>query len=340
LEQLDLITTNLQNAVMKLRMVHVKEVFDRFPRLVRDLSQSKNKKVNLVTEGEETELDRTITNVIGEPLTHLIKNAIDHGIERAADRKRLNKREKGRIKLSARHEGSHVIIEVEDDGYGIDTRIIKTKAIEKGLKTPQELDNMTEEEIVNLIFERGFSLSKEESGASHRGEGLDTVKSTIEALHGEIKVETALKKGTRVVIKLPLTLAIIKAMLVKISGGIYALPVESLQENIYIYPRDIKRVQNQQVMYLRDEILRLVSLKSKLGLDKGEELTDEDAPYPVIVVEAGGKRAGFLVDELLDQQEIVIKSLGKLLEGLQGIAGATVLANGEVALILDVSSLA
>jgi len=339
LEQLDLITSNLQNAVMKLRMVNIKQIYDRFPRLVRDLSQRKNKKINLVMVGEETELDRSIVNVIEEPLSHLIKNAIDHGIERAPDRNRLNKKEVGTIKLSARHEGSHVLIEIEDDGHGIDSRIVRTKAIEKGLKTPQELEKMSEDEIIQLVFEKNFSLSEEDEGTFHRGEGLDKVKSIIETLNGEISLETTIKKGTKFNIKLPLTLAIIKVLLAKVDESIYAIPVESIRENIHVYPKDVKRMQGQQVIHLREEMIRLISVRSKLGLDKGEEFMDKDTAYPVIIVKAGGKKAGFIVDELLYQQEIVIKSLGKLLEGLRGIAGATVLANGEVALILDVSSM-
>ncbi len=339
LEQLDLITTNLQNAVMKLRMVPIKQVFDRFPRLVRDFSQSKSKKVNLVIEGEETELDRSIVNIIGEPLVHLVRNAMDHGIERASDRKHLNKKDTATIKLSARHEGSHVIIEVEDDGCGIDPRKIKTKATEKGLKAPQDLEKMSNDEIIKLIFHSGFSTSEEVTDVSGRGVGMDAVKSTIEALHGEINVDTRAGKGSRFIIKLPLTLAIIKAMLVKIGGDTFAIPVESIRENVYVSSKDINTVQNQKVISFREEILRLVSLRSNLRLGEAEKLSENGVVHSVIVVEAGDRKAGFLVDELIGQQEIVIKSLGKILEGLRGIAGATVLANGEVALILDVSSL-
>ena len=339
LEQLDLITTNLQNAVMKLRMVPIKQVFDRFPRLVRDFSQSKSKKVNLVIEGEETELDRSIVNIIGEPLVHLVRNAMDHGIERSSDRKHLNKKDLATIKLSARHEGSHVIIEVEDDGCGIDPRKIKTKATEKGLKAPQDLEKMSDDEIIKLIFHNGFSTSEEVTDVSGRGVGMDAVKSTIEALHGEINVDTRVGKGSRFIIKLPLTLAIIKAMLVKIGGDTFAIPVESIRENVYVSSKDINTVQNQKVISFREEILRLVSLRSNLRLGEAEKLSGNGVVHSVIVVEAGDRKAGFLVDELIGQQEIVIKSLGKILEGLKGIAGATVLANGEVALILDVSSL-
>lgn len=338
LEQLDLITTNLQNAVMKLRMVHIKQVFDRFPRLVRDFSQARNKKVNLILEGEETELDRSIVNIIGEPLVHLVRNAMDHGIEKPADRKRLNKPETATIKLSARHEGSHVVIEVEDDGRGIDPQKIKKKAEERGLKTSEELNKMSDDEIVKLIFSSGFSTAEEVTDISGRGVGMDAVKFTIETLHGEINVDTKVEKGTKFIIKLPLTLAIIKAMLVKVGEDIFAVPIESIRENIYVSPRDIKKVQSQRVISFRDEVLQLISLKNRFNMAEKETPAPDDV-YPVVVVEVGSKKAGLIVDNLLGQQEIVIKSLGKILEGLSDIAGATVLANGEVALILDVSSL-
>ena len=340
LEQLDLITTNLQNAIMKLRMVSIKQVFDRFPRLVRDFSDAHNKKVNLVIRGEETELDRTIVNVIGEPLTHMVRNALDHGIERISDRKRLGKPEISTLKLSARHEGSHVVIEVEDDGCGIDPRKIKTKALEKGIKKAEELEKMTDEDIIKLVFHSGFSTAEEVSDVSGRGVGMDAVRSTIETLHGEVSMESKVGKGTRFIIKLPLTLAIIKAMLVQVESDIFAIPVESIRENIYVTPQDLKTVQNRKVISFRSEILHLIDMGKRLRPSKEGSVSFMDQEtFPVVVVEAGDKKAGLIVETLLGQQEIVIKSLGKVLEGMRGIAGATVLANGEVALILDVSSL-
>lgn len=340
LEQLDLITTNLQNAIMKLRMVSIKQVFDRFPRLVRDFSDAHNKKVNLVIRGEETELDRTIVNVIGEPLTHMVRNALDHGIERISDRKRLGKPEISTLKLSARHEGSHVVIEVEDDGCGIDPRKIKTKALEKGIKKAEELEKMTDEDIIKLVFHSGFSTAEEVSDVSGRGVGMDAVRSTIETLHGEVSMESKVGKGTRFIIKLPLTLAIIKAMLVQVESDIFAIPVESIRENIYVTPQDLKTVQNRKVISFRSEILHLIDMGKRLRPSKEDSVSFMDQEtFPVVVVEAGDKKAGLIVETLLGQQEIVIKSLGKVLEGMRGIAGATVLANGEVALILDVSSL-
>lgn len=338
MEQLDLITSNLQNAVMKLRMVPIKQVFERFPRLVRDFSQARDKKVNLVILGEETELDRSIVNVIGEPLVHLVRNAMDHGIERSADRLGSGKPEVATIKLEARHEGSHIVIEVSDDGHGIDPRVIRAKSMEKGLKTPEELDRMAEEEIIRLIFHSGFSTAEEVTDISGRGVGMDAVRSTVEMLHGDVNLESHLGKGTKFMIKLPLTLAIIKAMLVKVESEILAIPIESIRENIYVPPADIKHVQNQIVVSYRDEILQLIPLGKRLGLREISK-SQENGVLSVVVVEAGDKKAGLVVDELQGQQEIVIKSLGKILEGLTGIAGATVLAHGEVALILDVSSL-
>ena len=340
LEQLDLITTNLQNAIMKLRMVSIKQVFDRFPRLVRDFSDAHNKKVNLKIRGEETELDRSIVNVIGEPLTHLVRNALDHGIERVSDRKRLGKPETSTLKLSARHEGSHVVIEVEDDGCGIDPRKIKTKALEKGIKNTEELEKMADEDIIKLIFHSGFSTAEEVSDVSGRGVGMDAVKSTIETLHGEVSLESEVGRGTKFIIKLPLTLAIIKAMLVKVQSDIFAIPVESIRENIYVSPQEVKQVQKRKVISFRNEILHLIDMGKRLRSDKADSVSLMDQEiFPVVVVEAGDKKAGLIVETLLGQQEIVIKSLGKILEGMRGIAGATVLANGEVALILDVSSL-
>ncbi len=339
LEQLDLITTNLQNAVMKLRMVPIKQVFDRFPRLVRDYSQDRNKKVDLFIEGEETELDRSIVNIIGEPLVHLLRNAMDHGIESLEDRKRFNKKESATINLSARHEGSYIVIEVQDDGQGIDPKKIKAKALEKEVKTAAELEQMSDNEINMLVFNSGFSTAEEVTDVSGRGVGMDAVRSTVESLHGEINLDTNVGEGTKCSIKLPLTLAIIKAMLVRVENEVFAIPIEAIRENIYISPKDINSVQKQKVITFREEILQLVSLRTRLHLAEKEKDVGSDGFYSIIVVESGDKKAGLIVDDFLGQQEIVIKSLGKILEGLNGIAGATVMANGEVALILDVSTL-
>lgn len=336
LQQLDMITTNLQNTVMKLRMVAIKQVFDRFPRLVRDLSKESGKKIELVIEGEDTELDRSIINVIGEPLVHLVKNAIDHGIEDTEERKHLQKSEKAFLKLSACHEGSHVIVEIQDDGRGIDAEKIKEKALEKEIKTEDELKKMSEKEIVRLVFHKGFSTAQKVTDVSGRGVGMDVVTSVVESLHGEVDIETELDKGTKFIVKLPLTLAIIRAMLIRVGAETYAIPIESIWENISISVKDTYKVQQQPVFTFRDEVLPLMMLRDTLNCkDKGEEKKN----YPVVVVKAGDKKAGLVVDELIGQQEIVIKSLGKLFDFLNYVAGATILANGEVALILDVSNL-
>lgn len=340
LEQLDLITSNLQNAIMKLRMVAIKQIFDLFPRLIRDFTETEKKKINLVIQGENTELDRSIVNAIKDSLIHLVQNALGHGVERISDRKRLGKPETATLKLSARHHGSHVVIEVEDDGSGIDPRKIKTKAIEKGIKSSEELGKMSEEEIIQLIFHSGFFAGEEDSEASHKGMGLHAVKSIVETLNGEVHLESTAGKGTRFTIKLPLTLAIIRVMLVRVGRDTLAIPVEMIRENIHIFPGELKKKQNKNVISLRDEVLPLVDLGKKLGFRQQDTPSYfEKETMPVVVVEVGDKRAGLMVDELLGQQEIVIKSLGKILEGIIGISGATVLANGEVALILEVPSL-
>ncbi len=340
LEQLDLITSNLQNAIMKLRMVSIKQIFDRFPRLVRDFSEARKKKINLVIRGESTELDRSIVNAIGDSLIHLVQNALDHGVERISDRKRLGKPETATLKLSARHQGSHVVIEVEDDGCGIDPRKIKTKAIEKGIKTPEELEKMTDEEIIKIIFHSGFFAVEKSSEDLHQGIGLHEVKSIVETLNGEIQLESSVGKGTRFIIKLPLTLAIIKVMLARVGKEILAIPLETIQENINVFPGDFKKHQNKNIIHWREKALPLVDLGKKLGFTGQDSLPLlEKENAPVVVVEVGDRKAGLIVDALLGQQEIVIKSLGKILEDVRGISGVTVLATGEVALILDVSGL-
>ncbi|MDO9574878.1 MAG: chemotaxis protein CheA, partial [Candidatus Contubernalis sp.] len=284
LEQLDVITSNLQNAIMKLRMVSVKQIFERFPRLVRDFSESENKKVNLVIQGEETELERSIVNVITEPLMHMVKNALDHGVERAADRKRLGKPQTATLKLSARNIGSHVVIEVEDDGSGIDPRKIKIKAIEKGIKSSEELDKMTDEQVTALIFHSGLSNDRKVLKGSMPRPGLDVVKSTLEALKGEIQLKSTVGKGTRFIIKLPLTLAIIKAMMVSVGKEIYAIPLENIKENIHVSPGELKKMEHKKTISLREEVLPLLDLGKKMGLPVEEfaSLYEKDA-IPVVV---------------------------------------------------------
>ncbi|MFB5067209.1 MAG: chemotaxis protein CheA [Candidatus Wallacebacter cryptica] len=335
LVQLDRITTELQYAAMKLRMVPIKQVFDRFPRLVRDFAQTYGKEINLEIVGEETELDRSLVNQIGDPLVHLVRNSIDHGIETTEQRLALGKSAEATLRLSAFHEGGHVIIQVYDDGQGLELERIKESAIEKGLLPPNYSGDLTMEQAVDLIFRPGFSTNKAVTDVSGRGVGMDVVKSIVEGLSGQVEIESSPGEGTCVTIKLPLTLAIIKALLVTCGSQVYALPIQSVRENLLVISSQIKTVSRQKVIVLRDEILPLLDLNEALGfgqVNHGDTLS-------VIVVESQGEKAGFIVDDIIGQQEIVIRSLPDILGDIRGISGATVLGNGDVALILDHNSL-
>lgn len=335
LEQLERITAELQGAVMALRMVPIKQVFDRFPRMVRDLSVEKQKEIELIISGEETELDRTLVNQIGDPLVHLLRNAVDHGLEVSKERISNGKDPVGKIYLEAHHEGSHVVVSVEDDGRGIDPEAVKAKALEKNIITAEEMDKIGLEESLRLIFRNGFSTSREVTDISGRGVGMDVVKNSIEAINGTVEVKSKPGRGCRFMLRLPLTLAIIRTLMIESAGEVYAIPIEAVRENLYIEPRDIKTIQGDKVITLREEVLPLCCLKEMLGMGRFEE----GDIYPVVVVQAGDKKAGFIVDKLLGQQEIVIKSLSKFVNDIKGIAGATVLGDGRVTLILDVAGL-
>ncbi|MBE6021753.1 MAG: chemotaxis protein CheA [Cellulosilyticum sp.] len=334
-EYLERITTNLHDAVMKVRMVPVETVFNRFPRMIRDVSRKLDKEIDLVMSGEETELDRTVIDEIGDPLIHLLRNAADHGLETTEERIQLGKPRKGTIKLQAYQDGNSVMIVVEDDGKGINVNKIKNKAIDKGTITKEEAATMTEKEIIELLFRPSFSTAEKISDLSGRGVGLDVVKSKITALGGHVEVETEWGKGSKFIVRLPLTLAIIQALMINIADDKYAIPLSNIQNIEDVYKEDIKLVQNQEVIVVRDEIIPIIRLRSVLGLPEEE---DKDMMMGVIV-KKGEKQVGFIVDSLIGQQEIVIKSLGKYLSGIDIIAGATILGNGEVALILDVNSL-
>ncbi|MDQ0203757.1 chemotaxis protein CheA [Pectinatus haikarae] len=336
-EQMDRVTGDLQSIVMKVRMVTVGQVFNRFPRVVRDLAKELNKEVNLTIEGEDTELDRTVIDEIGDPLVHLIRNSMDHGIEHPDDREAKGKSRVGKVGLIARHEGNNVIIMVTDDGAGIDANIIRNKAIEKGVITQEDGDNMTDAEAVRLIFLPGFSTSDVITDVSGRGVGMDVVRTTIEALGGVIDVETKKNEGSIFKIKLPLTLAIIQALLVDVQEEIYAIPLAAIDSTINITPEDIKTIQNKETIVIRGEIIPIVRLDRALNVVSAEDKEDEE--IYVVVVHVGDKKCGIMVDKLIGQQEIVIKTLGKLLSGIKVISGATVLGNGQIALILDVAIL-
>lgn len=336
IEYLESVTTSLHESVMKVRMVPIESTVSKFPRMVRDLQKSLGKKMELYMSGEETELDRTVVDEIGDPLMHLLRNSADHGLESAEVRKERGKPEVGSIFLEAYQDGNNVVIEVRDDGNGIDTEAVRNKAIEKGIITPEQAENMSEKDSVDLLFHAGFSTAKVVSDVSGRGVGLDVVKSKIEALSGEVEVKTKLGEGSSWIIRLPLTLAIIQALMVDIGNEKYAISLGSIQTIEDISPQDVKLVQAKEVIQLRDLVIPLIRLNEILDI---ESKKDSSENLVVVVVKKGDKLAGLVVDELIGQQEIVIKSLGRYISKCKIISGATVLGDGEVALILDANTL-
>ncbi len=337
LSQLGRISGDIQELVTKLRMVPVSFIFERFPRLVRDLSKTLGKEIELVMEGQETELDRTLIDEIGEPMVHIIRNSIDHGVEKTEDRKKAGKPAKGTIKISAYQEGSGVIIEVTDDGKGIDASKVRAKALANGVITEEESAGMSDEEVVHLIFLPGFSMADKVTDVSGRGVGMDAVKTKVESLGGQFDISTEVGVGTRVFVRLPLTLAIVLALLIKVGDETYALPLENVEETILVKKENVKTVHGTPATLLRGDVLTLCNLSKMLRTPRDSE--EESEEYPVVVVKAGKNRVGFIVDELIGQQDIVIKSLGRFLSKIKGIAGATILGDGNVALILDVAGL-
>ena len=335
LEQMDRVTTDLQNIVMKVRMVPVSSVFNRFPRMVRDIAKELNKEINLTIEGEETELDRTVIDEIGDPIMHLLRNSCDHGVEEPDVRESKGKPRAGEVGLIARHEGNNVVIMVTDDGAGIDAAKIRAKAVEKGMISQEEADKMDDADAVRLVFLPGFSTADHISDISGRGVGMDVVRSKIEALSGHVDVETKIDEGSVFKIKLPLTLAIIQAMLVKVQEEMYAIPLGSIDSTINIQESEIKTVQNKEVIVLRGEIIPIIRMEKMLQVP---HVKDSDETF-VVVVHTGDAKAGIVVDNLIGQQEIVIKTLGSLFTGLKMFSGATVLGDGRVALILDVATM-
>lgn len=336
IEQVGRITTDLQDIVMYVRMVPIEQVFNRFPRMVRDLSRDLNKEINFIMEGKETELDRTVIDEIGDPLVHLIRNSIDHGIENSEERAKAGKNTEGTVKIAAKQEGNSVLIYVEDDGAGINTDAVRKKAIERGVITEEEGRTLSEHVINNLIFEAGFSTAKEITDVSGRGVGLDVVRQKINSLRGSVHLESKRGEGSKFVIKLPLTLAIIQALMIKVKEEVYAVPLANIDETTSVYQDEIKNVQGQQVMVLRGSVMPLVNLAEIL--DVKSEMEQEQELF-VVVVRKGEQRIGLVVSELIGQQEIVINSLGSLLNGTTGIAGAAILGDGTVSLILDISTL-
>ncbi len=330
---LDRTVSDLQVAVMKLRMQPIKKIFSKFPRLVRDLARKLNKKVQLVIEGEDTELDRSILDKLEDPLIHLVRNALDHGIEPPEERTAKGKPEVGTIRLFAYHEGDHIIVGIQDDGKGIDPEKVKKKALEKGLITPEQLAQMSDKEAYELIFMPGFSTAEKVSDISGRGVGMDVVASTIHSLRGSIEIESELGKGTTILLKLPLTVAIIRTLMIGVNSQVYAVPLHSVIEVVRYEPSLVKDVGSYRSFMLRDEVLPLFSLDELLELpEKGEK-------HFVVIVKVGEKYIAVSIEELLGEEEIVIKSLGELLADIPGIAGATIAGDGRVVLILDLNSL-
>lgn len=335
IEYLERITTSLHDAVMKVRMVPIERVFNRFPRMVRDLSKELNKEIDLQMSGEDTEVDRTVIDEIGDPLIHIIRNSIDHGIEMPQERAQQGKPKEGTVILKAYPDGNNVVIEVVDDGRGIDSTVIRDKAIQKGIITEQEGDMLSEEEIIALLFTPGFSTSNEVSDISGRGVGLDVVKSKIESINGSVEIDTKLHSGTKFIIRIPLTLAIIQALLVRLGDEIYAIPLSSITEITDIKKDSIRNIQGQEIMLYRGKTIPVVKLNQLMNIESND-FSDE---YVVVVVQKGEKQAGLLVDSLIGQQEIVIKPMGKYLSNIKYLSGATILGNGSISLILDVNSL-
>jgi two-component system chemotaxis sensor kinase CheA len=336
IEYLERVTTNLHQSVMKVRMVPIESVVNRFPRMIRDLSKKLGKKMDLYMTGEDTELDRTVIDEIGDPLMHLLRNAADHGLETNEERVRLGKQEVGSIFLDAYQEGNNVVIEVRDDGAGINVEKVKQKAITKGTITEEQAEMMSDKEIIDLLFRPSFSTAEVISDVSGRGVGLDVVKTKIEALGGSIEIRTTLGEGSNFIIRLPLTLAIIQTLMVEVGNEKYAIPLGSIETIEDITLDDVKYVQNKEVINLRSSVIPLIRLDKILDVEPtGEELVS----LTVVIVKKGDKLAGLVVDNLIGQLEIVIKSIGKYINNSKLISGATILGDGEIALILDVNVL-
>ncbi|MDY6931078.1 MAG: chemotaxis protein CheA [Halobacteriota archaeon] len=331
---IDRLTTDLRDEVMQMRMVPVGQVFNRFPRMVRDLSKKKGKEINFQMKGSEIELDRTVLDEIGEPLVHLLRNSVDHGVESPEERRIAGKDEKGTIELIARREKDHVIIQINDDGNGIDPEKLRNKAVEKGLLSRAEVDLLSDEDAQAIIFLPGLSTSSEITDTSGRGVGMDVVKTKIESLGGDVRLSSQMGVGTTVSLKLPLTMAIIQAMLVQVGGQTFAIPITNILEITYVADDKVQRIGNDRITTLRGNVLPLKSLNRIIGVAE-----EEKEECTVVVMDKGTKLMGLVVDSVIGQQEVVIKSLDKLLQNVKGFAGATILGDGRVILILDITTL-
>ncbi len=336
IEYLERVTTSLHESVMNVRMVPIETVVNRFPRMIRDLSKKLDKKMELYMTGEETELDRTVIDEIGDPLMHLLRNSADHGLEHADVRAQRGKPEVGTIFLNAYQDGNNVVIEVGDDGNGIDVEKVRNKAIEKGTITSEQAEAMTDKDIIDLLFRPSFSTSEKITDVSGRGVGLDVVKSKIEALGGDVEVKTKLGEGSTFIVRLPLTLAIIQALMVKLGDEQYAISLGSIETLEDITKDDIKFVNSKEVIHLRDKVIPIIRLGKLLDVESSSEDSEN---MTVVIVRKGDKRAGIVVDSLIGQMEIVIKSLGSYINVNKMISGATILGDGDIALIIDVNTL-
>ncbi|MBZ7950666.1 chemotaxis protein CheW [Campylobacter sp. LH-2024] len=334
--QLSIITTDVQLAVMKTRMQPIAKVFNKFPRVVRDLSRELGKQIELEISGEETELDKSIVEEIGDPIMHMIRNSCDHGVEDPATRVANGKPEKGIVQLKAYNEGNHIVVEITDDGKGLDPNGLKAKAMEKNLITEREADQMTDKEAFALIFKPGFSTAAKVTNVSGRGVGMDVVKTNIEKLNGVIEIDSELGKGSTFKLKIPLTLAIIQSLLVGTQEEFYAIPLASVLETVRVPVDDIYTIEGKNVLRLRDEVLSLVRLSDVFGVK--QVLESGDQTY-VVVIGVAESKLGIIVDTLVGQEEIVIKSMGEYLQNIQGIAGATIRGDGRVTLIIDVGAM-
>ncbi|AEH25211.1 chemotaxis protein CheA [Pyrococcus yayanosii] len=334
LSTLSRLLTELQDEIMEMRLTPIAEVFNKFPRMVRELARKMGKEVEFVMEGGEIEVDRTILEKLGDALVHLLRNAIDHGIEPPEERERLGKPRAGRVELIARRERNHVEIIVRDDGRGIDPEKVKRKAIERGLITPEEAASLSDEEAINLIFLPGFSTAEKITDVSGRGVGMDVVKDVVKSMNGSISVYTEVGKGTTFILKLPISMAIIQALLIRVANEIYAIPINNILETIEIDPKILKTIGGKEVIVLRGEIIPVIMLHELFGLP-----IPKAKSFPAIIVDYGAQKVAIGVDELLHKRDIVIKSLGKFLSNIRGFAGATILGDGSVVLIIDIGGL-
>ncbi len=335
-KQIDLMTNELQLVVMKTRMVKIGKVFNKYPRLVRDLSKETKKKVNLVIHGEDTELDKTLIEEINDPLVHLIRNSIDHGIELPEIRKKAGKDETGNIWLNAYPEGNNIVITIKDDGKGIDPNVIKNKAIEKGLISKEKAEDLTKQDIFNLIFLPGFSTAEKVTNISGRGVGMDVVKTNVKKLRGMINIDSEVGEGTLITIKLPLTLAIISGMVIRSGEEIFVIPLNNILEVMRLHIEDIYTIKGKEVTNVRDEVIPLISIQQML---RGSKKESQDVWQYVIVVQVAESKYGIKVDEVIGQKEVVIKSLGSYMGNVPGIAGSTIMGDGSVVMIVDLSEL-